>query len=375
MSVDTENSMTSVERLSQYTFLPSEAPYVVPAERAAPEGWPSKGAIVFNDLKMRYRPELPWILKGVSCSILPREKIGICGRTGSGKSSLMVSLFRIVEAPNRGSILIDGIDIATVGLLSLRSGLSIIPQDPVLFSGTIRLNLDPFHQRTDEQLWVALAQVSLKAFVLSQPQGLESNVAEYGDNFSSGQVSRGERQPMNASPSLRCDSLPPMLTIASLLLCSLQKQLICIARALLRQSKIIVLDEATAAVDNQTDALIQKTIRESFADCTVLTMSATQQQHQKQRKDSGALAELARNIYSCVSHALSSTVLLYLLCPLSAHRLNTIMDSTRILVLDNGYLAEFDTPHNLLQNKNGIFANMVASANTNKGDADDVEHA
>lgn len=212
--------MTSVERLSQYTFLPSEAPYVVPASRAAPEGWPSKGAIVFNDLKMRYRPvsqqwarsawaarlgysqqrcslaflccavqELPWILKGVSCSIQPREKIGICGRTGSGKSSLMVSLFRIVEAPNRGSILIDGIDIATVGLLSLRSALSIIPQDPVLFSGTIRLNLDPFHQRTDEQLWVALAQVSLKSFVLSQPQGLESNVAEYGDNFSSGQVS------------------------------------------------------------------------------------------------------------------------------------------------------------------------------------------
>lgn len=132
--------------------------------------------------------ELPWILKGVSCSIQPREKIGICGRTGSGKSSLMVSLFRIVEAPNRGSILIDGIDIATVGLLSLRSALSIIPQDPVLFSGTIRLNLDPFHQRTDEQLWVALAQVSLKSFVLSQPQGLESNVAEYGDNFSSGQV-------------------------------------------------------------------------------------------------------------------------------------------------------------------------------------------
>ena len=219
VSVDTENSMTSVERLSQYTFLPAEAPYVVPASRAAPERWPSKGAIVFNDLKMRYRPELPWILKGVSCSIQPREKIGICGRTGSGKSSLMVSLFRIVEAPNRGSILIDGIDIATVGLLSLRSGLSIIPQDPVLFSGTIRLNLDPFHQRTDEQLWVALAQVSLKGFVLSQPQGLESNVAEYGDNFSSGQVSGAQRsqskQGGRCSPCCLCRCSPFCLPVLS----------------------------------------------------------------------------------------------------------------------------------------------------------------
>jgi ABC-type multidrug transport system fused ATPase/permease subunit len=236
VSVDTENSMTSVERLSHYHNLPSEAAYIVPSSQSAPFGWPTRGAIVFSNLKLRYRPELPLVLKGVSAKIEPREKIGICGRTGSGKSSLMVSLFRIVESAP-GSILIDGVDISLIGLRELRSSISIIPQDPVMFSGTIRSNLDPFHERTDAQLWQILEQVSMKAYVSSLQMGLESHVNEYGDNFSHG-----------------------------------QKQLFCIARALLRQSRIIVLDEATAAVDNETDALIQKTIKESFADCTVLTM-------------------------------------------------------------------------------------------------------
>ena len=236
VSVDTENSMTSVERLSHYHNLPSEAAYIVPASQAAPFGWPSRGAITFSNLKLRYRPELPLVLKGVSAKIEPREKIGICGRTGSGKSSLMVSLFRIVESA-RGSILIDGVDISLIGLKDLRSSISIIPQDPVMFSGTIRMNLDPCGEKSDAQLWQILEQVSMKAYVASLPLGLESHVNEYGDNYSHG-----------------------------------EKQLFCIARALLRQSRIIVLDEATAAVDNETDALIQKTIKESFADCTVLTM-------------------------------------------------------------------------------------------------------
>ena len=179
----------------------------------------------------------------------------------------MVSLFRLVEC-SPGSIVIDGVDIASIGLRELRSAISIIAQDSVLFSGTIRYNLDPFNQRTDDELWTVLAQVNLKTFVASLEFGLDSYVAEYGDNYSQG-----------------------------------QKQLMCIGRALLRRSRIIVLDDATAAVDQSTDALIQKTIKESFADCTVLTI---------------------------------------------AHRLNTIMDSTRVMVLDKGYLAEFDTPQNLI---------------------------
>jgi len=295
VSVDTENSFTAVERLSHYNNLPREAPYVVRAELAPPKGWPAKGDIVFNNLMMRYRPELPWILKGVSCRIKAREKVGICGRTGSGKSSLMVSLFRLVESPTANAIMIDGVDIGTVGLLTLRSAVSIIPQDPVLFSGTIRQNLDPFGSRSEAQLWTALGQVSLQAFVLSLPGGLDAHVAEYGENLSSG-----------------------------------QRQLVCIARALLRQTKVIVLDEATAAVDNETDALIQTTLRTCFADCTVLTI---------------------------------------------AHRLNTIMDSDKVMVLDYGHLAEFDTPHNLLQKPGGIFANMVATADNSKKKSEAVASA
>ena len=209
-------------------------------------------------------------------------KIGVVGRTGAGKSSLTLGLFRILES-NNGSILIDNIDIKKIGLHDLRNKLTIIPQDPVLFSGTLRINLDPFENYSDEQLWLALENSHLAEFVKSQEKKLLFECSEGGDNLSIG-----------------------------------QRQLICLARALLRKTKILILDEATAAIDHNTDDLIQTTIRTAFSDCTVITI---------------------------------------------AHRLNTIMDSTRILVLDKGQIAEFDSPSSLLKDKNSIFYSMAVSAN------------
>ena len=195
------------------------------------------------------------------------EKVGICGRTGSGKSSLMVALFR-VEHLQRGRIFIDDVDISDVPLAILRSKLGIIPQDPVMFSASVRFNLDPFKECTDEEIWSALARCQMQEHIQSLPGRLDEDVSEGGGNFSAG-----------------------------------QRQLICIARALLRKPKILVLDEATASIDNDTDSLIQTMVRESFKECTVLTI---------------------------------------------AHRLHTIIDGDKILVLDSGNLAEFDSPAALL---------------------------
>merc|ERR1712029_970190 len=207
------------------------------------------------------------------------EKIGVCGRTGSGKSSLMIALFRISELEkNGGYIEIDNVNVGTIGTAALRLNISIIPQDPVMFSNTIRYNLDPFGERTDEELWDVLKKVEMGESIASSPNGLDDVVAEGGENFSQG-----------------------------------QRQLLCIARSLLRKPKILVMDEATASIDNETDAAIQEMIRENFADATVLTI---------------------------------------------AHRLNTIMDSDRVLVLDEGRIAELDTPSELISN-GGIFASMV----------------
>ena len=208
-------------------------------------------------------------------------KIGIVGRTGAGKSSLTLSLFRLIE-PTSGKIIIDNFDVTQIGLQELRSKLTIIPQDPVLFSGTLRTNLDPFDQYTDEQLWMAIEHSHLKDFVKSQDNQLEHEVVEGGENLSVG-----------------------------------QRQLICLARALLRKTKILVLDEATAAVDVETDSLIQSTIRKEFSDCTIITI---------------------------------------------AHRLNTIIDSNRVLVLDHGSIAEFDTPDNLLANYESLFYSLAKDA-------------
>ncbi|KAG8311151.1 Canalicular multispecific organic anion transporter 1 [Homalodisca vitripennis] len=208
--------------------------------------------------------------------------VGIVGRTGAGKSSLTLCLFRILEAAG-GQITIDGQDISKLGLHDLRSRLTIIPQDPVLFSGTLRMNLDPFDKEKDEAVWRALELAHLKHFVKGLNLGLQHQVAEGGDNLSVG-----------------------------------QRQLICLARALLRKTKVLILDEATAAVDLETDDLIQRTIRSQFNDCTVLTI---------------------------------------------AHRLNTIMDSDRVIVLDKGLIVEYDSPENLLKNKSSIFYGMAKDAN------------
>ncbi|KAG0344249.1 Multidrug resistance-associated protein 4, partial [Gamsiella multidivaricata] len=187
-----------------------------------------QGRVEFIDYETRYRPGLDLVLRGVNCSINPHEKIGICGRTGAGKSSLTLSLFRIIEAA-KGQILVDGIDISTLGLYDVRSRFSIIPQDPVLFAGTIRFNLDPLGTRPDVDLWQALEDSYLKEYVSAMEGGLNAMVLEGGGNFSVG-----------------------------------RRQLICLARALLRKTSLLVLDEATAAIDLETDALVQAIIRQKF---------------------------------------------------------------------------------------------------------------
>jgi len=282
--IETENHMTAVERLQHYNQnIPAEQPSVS-TEHPVSASWPDKGEINIEGLKLRYRPGLPLVLKGVNLSIRSKEKIGVVGRTGSGKSSLILALFRLVEAES-GSITIDGHDIAVLGLHDLRSRLALIPQDPVLFSGDIRKNLDPFDTCSDQEIWEVLGKVELEAYVRAQPEGLGATVAEGGENFSSG-----------------------------------QKQLICVGRALLRKARIIVLDEATASVDSETDEKIQKMIRTNFADATTITV---------------------------------------------AHRLDTIMDSDRVLVLDSGTVAQFDTPAKLLD-VGGPFADLVKEMGKNQ---------
>nr|UOF76395.1 multidrug resistance-associated protein [Bursaphelenchus xylophilus] len=276
-----ETNIVSVERLKEYSEVDTEAPWINEDNRP-PKGWPDTGRVVFKDYATRYRPGLDLVIKNINANIDTTQKIGIVGRTGAGKSSLTLALFRMIEAVE-GQIEIDKIRISDIGLHDLRSNITIIPQDPVLFSGTLRFNLDPFQMYADEQLWRALELAHLKAFASSLNDGLEHQITEGGDNISVG-----------------------------------QRQLVCLARALLRRSKILVLDEATAAVDLATDSLIQETIRREFADSTVLTI---------------------------------------------AHRLNTIMDYDRVMVLDRGEIKEFDAPHTLLADKSSIFYNMVADAN------------
>ncbi|XP_019731916.1 multidrug resistance-associated protein 9 [Hippocampus comes] len=282
-STEVEARFNSVERLQEYiTDCKSEGPRHTEDTNIL-KNWPTGGSITFRDYKMKYRENTPIVLNGLDFPIRAGEKLGIVGRTGSGKSSLGVALFRLVEAAE-GSIVIDGVDISTIGLQDLRSKLSIIPQDPVLFIGTVRYNLDPFNIYSDKEIWVALERTYMKDSISKLEGQLQAPVFENGENFSVG-----------------------------------ERQLMCMARALLRNSKIILLDEATASIDAQTDSLIQSTIRDAFQHCTMLTI---------------------------------------------AHRINTVMHADRILVMDNGKVAELDIPDVLSKKSDSLFSSLLAAVNT-----------
>ncbi|KAF9179056.1 Canalicular multispecific organic anion transporter 2 [Haplosporangium sp. Z 767] len=314
---DTQFQMVAVERVEEYTKKNREAPNTTEAQ--LPEAWPAQGHIEFKNYSTRYRQGMDLVLRNVSFEVQPGEKVGIVGRTGAGKSSLTLALFRIIEAANShwakashngqdmdadpmknseasvikelekvqveedgGSIWIDGVDISKVGLEYLRQHLAIIPQDPTLFVGNVRDNLDPFNEASDTELWEALERAHLKEYISSMPGGLSYEVTQNGENFSVG-----------------------------------QRSLICLARALLRKTKILILDEATAAVDVETDELIQKTIRKEFKDRTILTI---------------------------------------------AHRIKTVMDSDKILVLEKGRIEEYEAPSELLKRKDSLFYRLAEQA-------------
>jgi len=288
MASKSEADFNSVERIVQYLRPETEAPPDTTPEvaKTLPKEWPVVGALSVQQLTLRYRPHLPLVLRGVSFEVMGGQNVGLVGRTGSGKSSIFLALFRMVEA-NSGRILVDGVDIATLGLRHLRSQMSIIPQDPFMFSGNVRNNLDPFDQFQDVQLWESLEAVGLKPVISELEGGLGSKVVDNGNNFSLG-----------------------------------QRQLFCLARAMLRSSKLLMLDEATASVDLDTDNQLQTAIRLAFSNTTTLTI---------------------------------------------AHRLNTIMDSDAVVVLDNGLVIESAHPADLLMNKGGSFSSMVNQ--TGKGSA------
>jgi ATP-binding cassette, subfamily C (CFTR/MRP), member 1 len=280
---EVENNMISTERIHYYGSHLEQEPPLDTSPPVRPT-WPEAGAIDFKDVKMRYRPGLPLVLRGFNLSVRAGERIGVVGRTGAGKSSIMSTLFRLVDIAE-GSIDIDGVDITTIGLRPLRQRLAIIPQDPTLFRGTVRSNLDPFGEHSDIELWSALRQAGLVGDETGGNEGgagagrvtLDGAVEEEGLNFSLG-----------------------------------QRQLMALARALVRGSRIIVCDEATSSVDTETDAKIQQTILKGFHDCTLL----------------------------CI-----------------AHRLRTIIGYDRIIVMDAGVIAEVDTPERLFQ-QGGIFRSM-----------------
>lgn len=287
---EVENGMNATERLHYYgTSLDEEAPLHTVDVR---ESWPEKGEIIFDNVQMRYREGLPLVLSGLTMHVQGGERIGVVGRTGAGKSSIMTTLFRLVEL-SAGSITIDGLDISKLGLHDLRSRLAIIPQDPTLFKGTIRSNLDPFNEHTDLELWSALRQsdlITADASLDDKVPGrihLDGIVEDEGLNFSLG-----------------------------------QRQLMALARALVRNSQIIVCDEATSSVDMETDEKIQRTIATGFRGKTLL----------------------------CI-----------------AHRLKTIINYDRICVMDQGKIAELDTPFRLYQ-MGGVFRGMCDKSGIRRED-------
>ncbi|XP_052307356.1 ABC transporter C family member 3 isoform X3 [Populus trichocarpa] len=273
-----ENKLISVERILQYISIPSEPPLVIEANKPD-HSWPSHGEVDIDNLQVRYAPHMPLVLRGLSCTFPGGKKTGIVGRTGSGKSTLIQALFRTVETA-AGQIMIDSIDISLIGLHDLRSRLSIIPQDPTMFEGTVRSNLDPLEEYTDEQIWEVLDKCQLGDEVRKKERKLDSTVIENGENWSMG-----------------------------------QRQLVCLGRVLLKKSKVLVLDEATASVDTATDNLIQQTLRQHLSDCTVITI---------------------------------------------AHRITSVLDSDMVLLLSHGLIEEYDSPTRLLENKSSSFSQLVA---------------
>ncbi|KAM5568125.1 putative ABC transporter C family member 15 [Rosa sericea] len=273
-----ENKMISVERILQFTGIESEAPLVIEASRQNSE-WPTEGQIEFQNVQVQYQPEGPMVLKGITCTFSKKEKIGVVGRTGSGKSTMIQALFRVVELSG-GKILIDEQDISKIGLQDLRSSLGIIPQDPTLFQGSLRNNLDPLQQHSDPEILEVVNKCRLGNLVRQDQMLLDAPVSEDGENWSVG-----------------------------------QRQLISLARVLLKKRKILVLDEATASIDTGTDNAIQETIRKETSECTVITV---------------------------------------------AHRIPTVMDSDMVLVLDEGRIVEYDSPARLMKDNSSAFSKLVA---------------
>ncbi|KAK4425861.1 ABC transporter C family member 4 [Sesamum alatum] len=280
-----ENRMVSVERIKQFINIPSEAAWRKADSPPSPD-WPNRGEVEIKNLQVRYRHNTPLILKGISLTINGGEKIGVVGRTGSGKSTLIQVLFRLVE-PYAGTIIVDGVDICKLGLHDLRSRFGIIPQEPVLFEGTVRSNIDPLGLYSDDEIWKSLDRCQLKEVVSAKPERLDSLVVDSGDNWSVG-----------------------------------QRQLLCLGRVMLKHCKILFMDEATASVDSQTDAVIQKIIRQDFSSCTIITI---------------------------------------------AHRIPTVIDCDRVLVMDNGLAKEFDDPGRLLERPSLFGALVQEYANRSSG--------
>ncbi|CAK9442267.1 uncharacterized protein LODBEIA_P60100 [Lodderomyces beijingensis] len=307
MTVEVETNIVSVERCLEYSRLKSEAPEVIPGH-VPQANWPNEGEIKFQDYSTKYRPELDLVLKNINIDIKPREKIGIVGRTGAGKSSITLALFRIIEAFS-GDIVIDDIRTDSIGLYDLRHKLSIIPQDSQVFEGTIRSNLDPTDEYTDDQIWRALELSHLKDHVMKM---YEEETNSTNDTTNDGRANNATATAAAAEKEKILSPLEVKITEGGTNLSIGQRQLMCLGRVLLKltNSNVLVLDEATAAVDVETDQILQQTIRTEFKDKTIITI---------------------------------------------AHRLNTILDSDRILVLNQGQVAEFDKPSVLLQNKDSLF--------------------
>jgi ATP-binding cassette subfamily C (CFTR/MRP) protein 1 len=277
MITQLEMGMSSIERLEHFSTTRPERW----EGDAPPAGWPQKGEMRIRDLEVRYRPDLSPALHGLSLDIRGGERIGIVGRTGAGKSTLILALCRLIE-PSRGQVFIDGVSTDQISLQSLRTALAVIPQDPILFRSSLRKNLDPSGAAGDDMLFNALERVTLLETVRAMPRGLDTEIAENGNNLSVG-----------------------------------QRQLLCLARAIVRNNRVILLDEATAHVDTATDAVIQQTIRTQFVSATVITI---------------------------------------------AHRINTVMDYDRVVVLDHGHIVEQGPPRELQKKSGGVFAELVSAS-------------